>query len=84
VRRITKHLADGKELGVITDLLDETTYPAVAMLATYHSRWGLETVFQQITEVFSLKHLIGTQPKAILFQLSFCLLLYNALQVVPS
>lgn len=84
VRRITKHLADGKELGVITDLLDETRYPAEAMLATYHSRWGLETVFQQITDVFSLKHLIGTQPKAVLFQLSFCLLLYNALQVVRA
>ncbi len=84
VRRITKHLADGKEFGVITDLLDETTYPAVAMLSTYQSRWGLETVFQQITDVFSLKHLIGTQPKAVLFQLSFCLLLYNALQVVRT
>jgi Transposase DDE domain len=84
VRRITKHLADGQELGVITDLLDEATYPAEAMLSTYHSRWGLETVFQQITDVFSLKHLIGTQPKAVLFQLSFCLLLYNALQVVRT
>ena len=84
VRRITKHLADGKELGVITDLLDEATYPAEAMLTTYHSRWSLETVFQQITDVFSLKHLIGTQPKAVLFQLSFCLLLYNALQVVRT
>lgn len=84
VRRITKHLPDGKELGVITDLLDEARYPAEAMLATYHSRWGLETVFQQITDVFSLKHLIGTRPKAVLFQLSFCLLLYNALQVVRT
>jgi hypothetical protein len=84
VRRITKHLPDDKELGVITDLLDETTYPAEAMLGTYRSRWGLETVFQQITDVFSLKHLIGTQPKAVLFQLSFCLLLYNALQVVRA
>jgi hypothetical protein len=84
VRRITKHLADGKELGVITDLWDEATYPAEALLATYRSRWGLETVFQQITDVFSLKHLIGTQPKAVLFQLSFCLLLYNALQVLRA
>ena len=69
---------------MITDLLDEATYPAEAMLTTYHSRWSLETVFQQITDVFSLKHLIGTQPKAVLFQLSFCLLLYNALQVVRT
>jgi hypothetical protein len=82
VRRITKHWPDGKELGVVTDLLDESKYPAEAMLSTYQSRWGIETVFHQITDVFSLRHLIGTMPKAVLFQLSFCLLLYNALQVV--
>ena len=46
--------------------------------------WQIETVFHQITDVFSLKHLIGTQPKAVLFQLSFCLLLYNTLQVVRA
>jgi hypothetical protein len=82
VRRITKHWPDGKELGVVTDLLDEVTHPAEAMLRAYQSRWGIETVFHQITDVFSLRHLIGTMPKAVLFQLSFCLLLYNALQVV--
>src|SRR3954454_24291840 len=82
VRRITLELSDGKSLGVVTDLLDEATYPAEDMLTTYQQRWGLETVFHQITDVFSLRHLIGTQPKAVLFQLSFCLLLYNALQVV--
>src|SRR5512135_2530191 len=48
------------------------------------SRWGIETVFHQITDVFSWRHLIGTMPKAVLFQLSFCLLLYNALQVVRA
>jgi hypothetical protein len=84
VRRITKSLPNGKELGVVTDLWDEAKYPAEAMLATYQSRWGIETVFHQITDVFSLRHLIGTMPKAVLFQLSFCLLLYNALQVVRS
>jgi hypothetical protein len=84
VRRITKHWSDGKELGVVTDLLDEVKYPAEAMLRTYQSRWGIEIVFHQITDVFSLRHLIGTMPKAVLFQLSFCLLLYNALQVVRA
>ena len=84
VRRITKYLPDGKEISVITDLLDKVKYPAEAMLSTYRSRWGIETVFHQITDVFSLRHLIGTQPKAVLFQLSFCLLLYNALQVVRA
>jgi hypothetical protein len=84
VRRITKSLRNGNEISVVTDLLDEVKYPAEAMLSTYRSRWGIETVFHQITDVFSLKHLIGTMPKAVLFQLSFCLLLYNALQVVRA
>jgi Transposase DDE domain len=84
VRRITKLWPDGKGLGVVTDLLDDAKYPAEAMLSTYQSRWGIETVFHQITDVFSLRHLIGTMPKAVLFQLSFCLLLYNALQVVRA
>ena len=63
---------------MVTDLLDEVKYPAEAMLTTYQSRWGIETVFHQITDVFSLRHLIGTMPKAVLFQMLFCLLMYNA------
>jgi Transposase DDE domain len=84
VRRITLHLADGKVISVITDLLDQAAYPAEDLLATYHKRWGIERVFHQITDVFSLKHLIGSSPKAVLFQFSFCLLLYNTLQVLRA
>jgi DDE family transposase len=84
VRRITKSLANGQEISVVTDLRDEVKYPAEAMLSTYQSRWGIETVFHQITDVFSLRHLIGTMPKAVLFQMSLCLLLYNTLQVVRA
>ena len=84
VRRITLHLGDGKVLSVITDLLDEAAFPAEDLLATYHKRWGIETVFHQITEVFSLQHLIGSSPEAVLFQLALCLLMYNTLQVVRT
>jgi hypothetical protein len=84
VRRITKDLPDGESIRVVTDLWDEVKYPAEAVLSTYQGRWGIETVFHQITDVFSLRHLIGTMPKAVLFQLSFCLLLYNALQVIRA
>jgi Transposase DDE domain len=84
VRRITLYLDSGKEISVVTDLLDEAAYPAEDLLDTYHKRWGIETVFHQITDVFSLKHLIGSSPQAVLFQLSFCLLLYNALQVLRA
>lgn len=38
--------------------------------------------FQQITEVFHLNRLMATTPQGTLFQLSFCLLLYNMIQVV--
>jgi hypothetical protein len=84
VRRITLHLADGKEISVITDLLDEAAYPGEDLLATYQMRWGIERVFHQITDVFSLRNLIGSTPRAVLFQLSFCLLLYNTLQVLRA
>jgi hypothetical protein len=84
VRRITLHLADGKQISVITDLLDEVKYPGQDMLETYHKRWGIETVFHQITDVFSLQHLIGSSPRAVLFQMSLCLLLYNTLQVLRA
>jgi hypothetical protein len=85
VRRTTLYSAGGNQIvSVITDLLDEQKYPAVEVLALYKSRWGIEKVFHQITDVFSLNKLIGTTPQATLFQLSFCLLLYNALQVVRA
>jgi len=84
VRRITLHLADGKVISVITDLLDEAAYPAEDLLTTYQERWGIERVFHQITDVFSLRHLIGSSPEAVLFQFSFCLLLYNTLQVLRT
>jgi hypothetical protein len=84
VRRITLYLAEGKVISVITDLLDETAYPAEDLLATYRKRWSIERVFHQITDVFSLKNLIGSSPQAVLFQLSMCLLIYNTLQVLRT
>jgi Transposase DDE domain len=84
VRRITLFPPDGNEIGVVTDLEDEVTYPAEDILETYRKRWGIERVFHEITDVFSLKHLIATTPQATLFQLSFCLLLYNTVQVVRA
>jgi hypothetical protein len=46
--------------------------------------WLTERVFQQITEVFHLQALIGPTPQGTIFQLAFCLLLYNLLQVVRA
>jgi len=82
VRRITLTRPNDEELIVVTDLLDAKRYPAVDLLAVYHGRWGIETVFQQVTEVFPLKRLIGSTPQAGIFQMAFCLLLYNMTHVL--
>ena len=46
-----------EELYLVTDLLDEQKYPAEDLLAVYLKRWGIERVFQKITEVFHLERL---------------------------
>lgn len=81
-RRITLQRADQKPLEIITDLLDAEQYPANDLLELYRQRWGIEQVFQKVSEVFHLKHLIGSAPQAIIFQGALCMMLYNLLQVL--
>jgi hypothetical protein len=54
----------------------------VDLLAVYLTRWQIENVFQAITEVFELRHLIGCTPRATVFRASLCLVMYNVLQVL--
>ncbi len=68
----------------MTDLLDETLYPAQDLLETYLLRWGIEQMFQKVSEVFSLRQLIGCTPRANIFQGAFCFVIYNAIQVMRS
>jgi hypothetical protein len=82
VRRITLERPDDEAVILLTDLLDADQYPAVDLLEVYLQRWGIERVFQRITEVFHLRRLIGSTPQAGVFQAAFCLLLYNVLVVV--
>jgi hypothetical protein len=82
VRRITLFREGEENVAVMTDLLDSEKYPATALLATYLERWGIERVFQQVTEVFELGKLIGSTPRATVFQGALCLLLYNLIQVI--
>jgi hypothetical protein len=84
VRRVTLRRPGEDDIAVVTDLLDSKQYPAQDLLAAYLQRWGIEPMFQQVTEVFDLKHLIGGTPQATLFQAAFCLLLYNMIQVVKA
>jgi len=82
VRRVTLTRPGEEDVAVVTDLLDETRYPAADLLAVYLTRWQIENVFQQITEVFHLQRLIGCRPPATVFQASLCLVLFNVLQLV--
>jgi Transposase DDE domain len=84
VRRITLTRPADEDLILVTDLVDADQYPATELLATYEARWGIENVFQQITEVFPLKRLIGGTPQAGIFQMAFCLLLYNMIHVLRA
>src|SRR5262245_2550444 len=82
MRRITLTLPGQNDLVLITDLLDGAAYPAHDVLELYRVRWGIESVFLTVSEVFHLKHLIGSHPQGIIFQASMCMLYYNVLQVL--
>jgi hypothetical protein len=82
VRRLTLTRPEQEAIRLVTDLLDAARYPAADLLTVYLARWGIERVFQQITEVFALRRLIGSTPQATVFQAAFCLLLYNMVQVL--
>ena len=84
VRRLTIRRPGQEAVAIVTDLLDGEAYPAPDLLELYRGRWGIEQVFQQVTEVFELRQLIGSTPEATVFQASFCLVLYNLIQVIRS
>jgi hypothetical protein len=84
LRRITLRRPGEEDVILLTNLLDRSAYPAGDLLELYRMRWGIEQVFQQVTETFSLTHLIGSAPRAVLLQFAFCLLLYNLMQVVKA
>jgi hypothetical protein len=82
VRRIILERPGEKEVTSVTNLLDAEAVPAVDLLTAYLARWGIERMFQRVTEVFGLEHLIGTRPEGVIFQFAMCLLLYKLIQVV--
>jgi DDE family transposase len=82
VRRVTLERPGEEAVILVTDLLDEAAYPADDLLLAYLIRWQIENVFQEITEVFELRQLIGSTPRATVFQASLCLVIYNVLQLL--
>jgi hypothetical protein len=84
VRQVHLIRPGAEDVYLVTDLLDEARYPAADLLEAYLNRWEIERVFQKVVEVFQLEHLIGSSPEATIFQASFCLVLYDLLQVMRA
>ena len=82
VRLVTLTRPGKEPLRIVTDLIDADRYPANDLLELYRRRWGVEEVFQEVSEVFHLRHLIGSHPQAIAFQAALCMMLYNLLQAI--
>ena len=84
VRRITVHRRDDEDVSVVTSLTDAAIYPATDLLELYLRRWGIERLFQKVTEVFHLQALVSAQANGTVFQAALCLLLYNLTVVVRA
>jgi Transposase DDE domain len=84
VRHMTVIRPGQDDLCVFTDLLDPERYPALDLLSLYGIRWDIETLYHEVTMVFGLRHLIGSTPRAAVFQTMFCLLLANVMYLVQG
>jgi hypothetical protein len=84
IRRITLFRPGEDDVILATDLLDEQQYPATDLLDGYLRRWGIERMFQQVTEVMELRQLIGSTPRAMIFQSAMCFLLYNQIELLKA
>jgi len=84
VRRITVQRPGEEDVSVVTDLIDGERYPATDILDMYLRRWGIERLFQKVTEVFHLQALVSARENGTVFQAALCLLLYNLTVVVRA
>jgi hypothetical protein len=84
VRRVTVQRPDDEDVVVVTDLIDGESYPATDILDMYLRRWGIERLFQKVTEVFHLQALVSARENGTVFQAALCLLLYNLTVVVRA
>jgi len=93
VRRITWKRHDHKDLSIVTDLTNRQdaqavegaeSIPATDLIDLYLTRWKIETVFQDVTEIFGLRKFIGSTPEATAFQSAFCMVVYNTIIVIKS
>lgn len=81
VRLVTVQRDNGS-LVLISSLMDAEAYPVHDLLDAYLERWDIENAFQKTTEVFRLNRLFSTSPEGTLFQLAFCFLMHNVVQIV--
>jgi hypothetical protein len=69
------------ELQILTSLV-EAKYSAADILDAYFQRWDIECLLQKISQLFDLRHLVGSTPQATVLQFSLCLVLHNVIEVL--
>jgi len=84
VRRLTVYRPGEEDVSVVTDLLDGERYLAADILDMYLRRWGIERLFQKVSEVFHLDALVSAQENGTVFQAALCFLLYNLTVVIRA
>jgi hypothetical protein len=65
LRRVVVRGNDGRELILVTDLLD---LPAYVIAALYRQRWQIELFFKWLKTYANFDHLISHSPKGVTFQ----------------
>jgi len=65
VRLVRLVLPNGEVEILVTDLLDEATYPTAEFGPLYHLRWGIETFFGRLKTRLGLENFSGTSAEAI-------------------
>lgn len=83
-RRIVVTRPDTDPLIVVTNLFDADKFPAADLLEVYRHRWDIERLFQRVTEVFHLRKLISSTPRATIFQAAYCFLLANFVTTIRA
>lgn len=84
VRVITKRLAKGETLRLVTTELDPVKLPALVALAVYRRRWKIERLFYDLKEVLNLSRFYAANTNAVAMQVYASAIVYVALRMAQG
>lgn len=64
--RLVRHvLPNGEQRVLMTNLFDDTLFPADCFGELYHKRWGIEEAFKRLKHRLNLEHVTGLSQQAV-------------------